>query len=199
MSFRNIRRNFKRSIGKRSYKRLFLISSEGKVTEPEYFFQFNTDLVNIQIKCLNSKDKSSPKEVLNRVRKYLKDNKLHSQDEAWLIVDRDQWKVSDLNELFRWSKEKENYGLALSFPKFEIWLLLHFEDSSSLTDPKNCSERLEKYISDYKKSLKGIKFTKDMIKTAINRAKQLDNPPCHDWPKKKGSTVYKIVEKIIKL
>jgi hypothetical protein len=37
------RRNYQRPIGKRKLKRLFVLSTEGSITEPQYFGIFNND------------------------------------------------------------------------------------------------------------------------------------------------------------
>ena len=59
---------------------------------------------------------------------YLKSKKLRKGDEAWIVVDKDNWSDHDLAQLFKWALQSDSYGFALSNPKFEFWLLLHFED-----------------------------------------------------------------------
>ncbi len=127
---------------------------------------------------------------------HLKEKGLNKSDEAWLVVDKDQWTDNQLAELGRWAKKKVNYGMALSNPKFEYWLLLHFEDGKNATT-SNCDKRLKKYLPDYDKTIDIRKISTDMINDAIRRAKKRDNPPCEDWPRGTGSTVYRLVEKIL--
>jgi len=45
-------------------------------------------------------------------------------------VDANSWPEDQLLELHGWSTEDSRYGLAVSNPKFEFWLLLHFEDGN---------------------------------------------------------------------
>jgi hypothetical protein len=92
----------------------------------------------------------------------------------------------------------KNCGLALTNPKFEFWLLLHFEDGSGVSGSRSCSDRLKRYLPDYDKGIDSRLFTSGMIAGAIQRAKLRDNPPCIDWPRGVGSTVYRLVEKILK-
>ncbi len=115
-----------------------------------------------------------------------------------LVVDKDGWTDAQLSELHTWSQQKENYGFALSNPKFEYWLLLHFEDGKGIQSSAQCSERLKKYLPDYDKGICIGKFTKENIAEAIRRAKQRDNPRCvNNWPQNVGTTVYRLVERLI--
>lgn len=191
-----IRRKFERQSGQRSYRKLFLIAAEGKETEPQYFNFFNSH-TTIKVECLKS-GHSSPFYVLKRMTAWLQENKLKDSDEAWLVVDKDGWTDAQLSELHTWSQQKENYGFALSNPKFEYWLLLHFEDGKGIQSSAQCSERLKKYLPDYDKGICIGKFTKENIAEAIRRAKQRDNPRCvNNWPQNVGTTVYRLVERLI--
>ncbi len=192
------RRKFQRQLGERRYRRLFIISVEGLTTEPQYFSIFNDLELVIHVDCLKGKNESSPIHVLRRMKKYLKETKLKSSDEAWLVVDKDQWTDEQLTKLHAWSKEHDNYGFALSNPKFEYWLLLHFEDGTNISSPRECSERLNRYLPNYQKGIDARKITQNIIDAAIRRAKDRDNPPCSDWPRTTGTTVYRLVEKLLK-
>ncbi len=133
-------RKFKRSSETRSYRKTFIIATEGNKTEPQYFNQFNDD--NINICCIPSNHNSAPEAVLLRMKKELKNNKLRPGDEAWLVVDKDQWQDETLNKLSIWSKQNESYGFAVSNPKFEYWLLLHFVESRSIDTPNKLNKTL---------------------------------------------------------
>ena len=129
---------------------------------------------------------------------HLRRENLLVSDEAWLVVDKDHWQDRDLEQLHKWSQEAENYGFALSNPRFEYWLLLHFEDGTQIGSSRECSTRLKRYLPDYDKNIDIRKITPEMIQDAIRRARVRDNPPCTDWPRKLGSTtVYKLVENIL--
>lgn len=87
---------------------------------------------------------------------HLEHEGLKSSDEAWLVVDKDQWTDEQLTQLHQWSLQQENYGFALSNPKFEYWLLLHFEDGTGVTSSRDCTERLKRWIPEYDKgSIRG--------------------------------------------
>ncbi len=124
-----------RTSGKERYKKMFLIATEGARTEPQYFALFKEfDRISsvVHVKCIKkSSGASSPHHVLKAMKNYLSKSPSRNSDEAWLVVDRDKWAEENLAELFAWSQERENYEFAMSNPKFEYWLLLHFKNVKS--------------------------------------------------------------------
>ena len=191
------RRRFQRPIGQRRYRKIFILAVEGTKTEPEYFAVFNNEQSLIRVNCLKGQHGSSPQHVLKRMEGHLKEEHLKKSDEAWLVVDKDQWSDEQLAQLHQWSLRQVNYGFALTNPKFEFWLLLHFEDGSGVSGARNCPDRLRRYLPDYDKGIDSRLFTPEVIAGAIQRAKLRDNPRCVDWPRRIGSTVYRLVENII--
>jgi hypothetical protein len=192
------RRKFQRPLGQRRYRKLFVIAVEGAKTEPQYFATLNNQQSVIRVNCLKGKHDSSPPQVLRRMQDHLKKEALKKSDEAWLVVDKDQWTNGQLAQLNGWSQAANNYGFALSNPKFEYWLLLHFEDGTGIASSQDCSDRLKRHLPDYDKGIDPRKFPRQTIDEAIRRAKQRDNPPCPDWPRSiGGTTVYRLVENIL--
>ena len=190
------RRRFSRPYGRRRYRKLYIIATEGMKTEPQYFSFFENHNSTIHVKCLKQRSRNSPPQVLARMKKYLRKEALRSSDEAWLVVDKDQWNDSQLAQLHEWSLEQENYGFALSNPKFEYWILLHFEDGAGIANSQQCSDRLKQYLPEYDKGVDAHKITEKRIADAVYRAKTRDNPPCADWPRTTGTTVYRLIESI---
>ena len=188
--------HFRRPAGQRRYKRMFVIVAEGTVTEQEYFQLLNNESI-IHIKCLRNRTNLNPKDALLRVREHISKESLRKTDEAWGVVDRDSWAKEHLAALHSWAQSRSNYGFALSNPKFEFWLLLHFEDAKGVVTSEQCSKQLTKHLPDYNKHVDARKFTDERIKAATERAKKRDNPSCTDWPRNTGTTVYKLVEKIL--
>jgi hypothetical protein len=187
---------YRRPEGQRRYKRMFVIVAEGTVTEQEYF-QLLDDESIIRVRCLKNRKNLSPKEALLRVREHIRKESLKKTDEAWVVVDKDFWPEVHLVELHGWAQSRKNFGFALSNPKFEYWLLLHFEDAKGVATGEDCDTKLAKHLPDYDKHVDGRKFTPDKIQAATDRAKKRDIPPCTDWPRYTGTTVYKLVEKIL--
>ncbi len=192
-------RKFQRPMGERRYKKLFLIAAEGLKTEPNYFGMFIDGTSIVRVSCLKGKHASSPPQVLKRMTDHLASEGLKSSDEAWLVVDKDQWHEERLFQLHQWSLQHDNYGFALSNPKFEYWLLLHFEDGKGITSSRDCTVRLKRWIPDYDKGIETRTISKTQIDDAIRRAKKRDHPPSEDWPRDLGqTTVYRLVENILK-
>ena len=191
-------RTFQRPLGERRYKKLFVISVEGSKTEPQYFAIFNQPQSIILVKCLKRPStESSPIQVLKRMEGYLRKESLRKTDEAWIVVDKDDWMEDQLRELLQWAKKSENHGFALSNPNFEYWLLLHFEDGKGVANSQECLTRLKRHLPNYKKDIDSKKITLELIAKAISRAKQRDINPFNDFPQMWGTTVYKLIEKII--
>lgn len=191
-------RSFQRPLGERRYKKLFVVSVEGSKTEPQYFAIFNQPQSIVLVKCLKrpSTD-SSPIQVLKKMKSYLRKESLKKTDEAWIVVDKDDWTEDLLKELLQWAKESENHGFALSNPNFEYWLLLHFEDGKGIANSQECLTRLKRYLPSYKKDIDSRKITLKLIAKAIERAKQRDANQANDLPQMWSTTVYKLVERII--
>ena len=171
--------HFRRPAGQRRYKRMFVIVAEGTVTEQEYFQLLNNESI-IHIKCLRNRTNLNPKDALLRVREHISKESLRKTDEAWVVVDRDSWAKEHLAALHSWAQSRSNYGFA-----------------KGVVTSEQCSKQLTKHLPDYNKHVDARKFTDERIKAATERAKKRDNPSCTDWPRNTGTTVYKLVEKIL--
>jgi hypothetical protein len=192
------RRRFERPLGERRYRKMFVIAVEGVKTEPQYFELFNGVDSIVRVNCLPGSSASAPTRVLSRMRAFLRKEGLRSMDEAWLVVDKDQWEATHLDELAAWSAEAENRAFALSNPKFEFWLLLHFESGSGASSAKECVARLRQHLPTFDKGVTTADFPRARIEQAVIRARHRDNPPCPDWPRSPGATtVYRLVEKLL--
>lgn len=70
-------------------------------------------------------------------------------------------------ELKEWKNSSKNRYVAISNPRFECWVCLHFSDS-----PNSC---LSAYLPEYKKDLKPhhVRFTRKNVQEAVKRAMRL--------------------------
>jgi hypothetical protein len=192
------RRRFTRPLGTRRYKRLFVIATEGNKTEPQYFALLNDEVVLVQVQVIKGQHDSAPKHVLNRMEEHLRKQRLLVGDEAWLVIDKDQWTQVQIGALHDWTQLHACRALAVSNPKFEFWLLLHFEDGAGVSTPQDCKQRLKRHLPNYDKGIGHGQISLMQVQDAIARAKRRDQPPCADWPRTAGvSTVYKLVENIL--
>jgi hypothetical protein len=194
------RRTFgeRRPTGVRRYRKIIVVASEGKVTEVEYFSRLNSVRTTVRLHCLKKGNKNSPEQVLEAIEVHLAKERLRKNDEAWIVVDTDSWGAAALDKLHEWSTRKVAYGLAVSNPKFELWVLLHFEDGNGAVTPAAIGNRLGKYLDGKGKHLAGAWVTEDRIQDAVRRARAKDVPPCTDWPRAAPrTTVYKLVERFL--
>lgn len=192
------RRSFERLPGVRPYRRLFVVAVEGMKTEPDYFNILKTFQPKVEIRILCEKFHTAPDKVLQRIQRFIKSNDLKPTDEAWVVVDKDQWPDEQLLKVFNWTTRKPNYGLALSNPKFEFWLLLHFEDGKGISTSQDCSTQLKRHLPHYDKGVDARKISLEHVREAIRRARMRDVPPCVDWPRSAGgTTVYRLIQKIL--
>jgi hypothetical protein len=174
-----------------------VIATEGAKTEPTYFKLFNRYGYAVAVKCIAAKDKSAPKHVLKSMQDYIEKSDLMEGDEAWLVVDTDNWREAGLKALHAWSTSDPSYGLAVSNPCFEYWLLLHFEETKGAADASECLRRLRKYMPQYDKGNLDVAALEPRIADAVERARRRDTPPASDWPRMVGTTVYRLVERLL--
>ena len=122
--------------GKSSIRRtrqtvIFLV--EGKNTEPAYFdWLRKQELVNekFNLKLQPAEGATSAKGLLSRAKRIRKEN-----PDAYLcvILDKDANSEEILNSLQAWAKKfPEKCKVAITFPKFELFLLMHYGDVSGL-------------------------------------------------------------------
>lgn len=200
------RRPLARRKGLRRYRKLFVVSTEGSKTEPQYFDLLNSKSAAVHIHCLGRRRGQSPERVLAAMDKYMKEvrpkRKKRRDDrddfEAWLVIDRDQWEMDEIDQLHSWARSHPNTHLAVSYPCFEYWLLLHFEDGDRVTGPQECIDRLKKHLPGYDKGVNSSDTSTDMIRAAVERAKRRHQSQGYPAiPNAFGSTVYKLVENIL--
>jgi hypothetical protein len=213
-----IKREFrprKRRSGVRSPK-LIIIATEGTKTEPRYF----NDLVSpqyfynsrVHVEVLEREDlASAPEYVVRVLDEFRSQYKLKpGLDELWLVIDTDQWGDAKLSAIGTLCYQKE-YGMAVSNPCFELWLLLHhrslseytaevldeFRENRRIGDRTRLGSELVAVVGEYSRSALKTDHFLPYVQNAIERARALDTHPEHRWPNDLGSRVYLLVERII--
>ena len=172
--------------------RHFVVSVEGGVTEREYFTRLRKlfwDRCNITI--LGKKTESAPSDVIMHANAFR--GHLVEGDEIWCVCDRDRWTEEQMRELSEWSESGDCKFVAISNPKFELWLVAHFRDLPR--ERFGCVEALKAYIPDYDKHLKDALITSESVSRAISRAKVItptSKPPINEY----GTNVWVLVEKM---
>src|SRR5271156_5306789 len=86
------RRSFVRTSGFRDAT-LFVIASEGAVTEPKYFNglkeRSHNPRIHVEVRTRDNPTHSSPEHVLNMLDRFYREFNLQDDDQLWLCMDRD--------------------------------------------------------------------------------------------------------------
>lgn len=175
--------------------RLFVIACEGEKTELSYFSALAEGLRRVRVEPLPGLDGlSAPEQVLERLNSYKADT---PNSEFWLVIDVDRWfapnRVAKTHKVLD-EAARRGYGVAISNPCIEMWLLLHFQDGAAM-NCNDCEAGLKNHLS-YAKGFYDFEILRPLIPAAVRRARELDattqgptRPP--DNP---NSHIYRIIE-----
>jgi RloB-like protein len=137
-------RDEKRIIRKKranKFRTFFVIASEGRLSEPQYFrhiasFLDSTKKLGKQVKVepLYREDNASDfRRVLSLLDDYKSKYDLKEGDQLWCLVDADKWPEKNIAQAHQLCKQK-NYEFCMTNPCFELWLLLHHLDFKTLDE-----------------------------------------------------------------
>ena len=160
----------RRGTGSRSYRPVCWISAEG-TTEKDYFQMsvFSGAAVSVKFVKDIHPSRRDPRSVLKRLKKALRDG-FRKEDVAWLVVDVDDWGAEALDKLSAWAKEDQRYHLAVSNPKFELFLVMHFGKGKGCTTSERVDAELKKYLPTYNKRLSPSQFSLLQVEGAVKNA-----------------------------
>ncbi len=182
--------------------RLIIIATEGEVTEKQYFEMRFLRNSKVKLLILETTDgRSAPQYVIERLDEYRKKNELDKDDHMWIVIDRDRWKEKQLINLVE-NIQKNYYKLALSNPRFELWLLLHHRDVKSDENLKGRNKievEIRKLTGEFNKGNLKEEHYMESYQQAILRARILDDNPSESWQKRNGTRVYQVIEDILDL
>lgn len=145
--------------------RLIVIASEGKDTERIYFKALAKEYTNprVHVHILerheNEQNNSSPEHVLKQLNDYKGQYDLESDDELWLVIDRDRWTDAMLSHVAKECAQDDYLHVALSNPCFELWLLLHLVDATLLTP-----EEQQQWMENRRKSKNADPYLKVQLR-----------------------------------
>lgn len=194
------KRKIDREAGKLADTNLIVIASEDQYAVKQYFELFQS--VRIQFEVLETEDgQSSPKDVLERLSRYLEEFQIGDGDEFWLVTDIDHWAepghIKNLTEVVRLCRQKK-IGVATSFPCFDLWLLLHFSELPQ-KQISQCSEigvLIRDAVGGYNKTkVFNLPVTMESVEAAIARAKAAN--PKGPILQELGSEVHLIIEHLV--
>jgi len=175
--------------------RLFIIATEGRKTEKQYFSMFGNRRCQVKV-ITNEDNKSAPAYILEQLKNFKKEYQLKEDDELWLMVDVDRWGDKNLADVASKAGQRK-FQLAVSNPCFEVWLYLHHDGlDHHPINAREMKQKLKDILGGYNSSnLNPTKFA-EHIEDAITRAKALDTNKEERWPSRTGTHVYKVVEKV---
>ena len=199
--------------------RLIVIASEGKDTERIYFKALAKEYTNPRVhvhileRSENEQNNSSPEHVLKQLNDYKGQYALESDDELWLVVDRDRWTEAMLSRVAMECAQDEFMHVALSNPCIELWLLLHLVDASLLAPEEQqlwmenrrrtksadpyLKIRLRQEMGSYHESSYDAQMLIEHVETAIERERALDKNSTDRWPQTLGTRVYLLAESVM--
>ena len=199
--------------------RIIVIASEGKDTERIYFQALASEHANprVHVHILergeDEQNNSSPEHVLKQLNDYKRDYSLEEDDELWLVIDKDRWTEAMLSHVAAECAQNDFMHMALSNPCFELWLLLHLVDATSLTSEEQeqwmkndrSSRRTDPYLKvrlrqamgSYNESNYDAQILIPHVEIAIERARVLDDNPADRWPQTLGTRVCQLAESVI--
>lgn len=193
----------------------YLIVTEGKCTEPNYFEGLKQDILgkcggkNIDIIApiiqIDGRGRSTT-ELIKETERLLKNARIEYQN-VWVVFDKDEFK--DFDEAIEEANRKD-FKVAWSNESFEYWIFLHFKYSTAILSAKELENKLKNIFKKdninrgkYDKNISNIYellAAKGSVDNAIENAKK--GMSFHEKSRKKpsecnpGTTVYKLVEEL---
>lgn len=198
MARRTKKNTLKRKTGGREYRDVCWVSAEGW-TEKDYLRMdvFKNAPVAVRFPKDIHPDRRNPAAVLKRFQKAMRTEDFRKGDEAWIVVDIDMWKEEEFAELLNWAESDSRHHLAISNPKFELFLVMHFERGSGCTTPQKIDATLKRYWPRYDKRVNATRFSLDEVKAAV-KAARMKRAGCQDVIPASGMTdIYLLVERLI--
>jgi hypothetical protein len=175
--------------------RLFIIATEGRKTEKQYFSMFGNKRCQVRV-IPNEDNKSAPAHILQQLKDFKKEFQLKDDDELWLMVDVDRWGNKHFATVAAQAGHNK-FQLAVSNPCFEVWLYLHHDDLDHQSIKSNeMKQKLRDLLGGYNSSRLDLGKFAERIDDAVDRARALDTKRDERWPSRTGTHVYRVVEKV---
>lgn len=189
-----------------------LVVCEGQKTEPLYFGGIRKEhrLSSSLVVICDCSGKTAPLQIVEAAAELFRKGNPHEGIEAkcfdriYAVFDRDQHdsyrqaleRAEALN-----NKMENDEGNAVPFeavpsnPCFELWLLLHYEDVTSLQPCGDVVKKLRKHYEDFQKNdPDSYERTKDNLSEALKNARRLEKTSSPLSEKKPYTAVHKLVD-----
>lgn len=199
---------------------IVVVACEDTYAVKQYFAKFRTR--RTQLTVLPTEDcRSNPRAVIERLHDHKRKYAQEEGDEFWFCIDADHWICGhhqrELSQVLQECRQK-GYGIAISNPCFEVWLLLHFTEindeivlrmlGKNSSETVNIEEleslrcdsfvhELRNFAGQYNKSrVSALKLSAAQVRQATQRAQDRDTGN-GDVPQVPGTRVYKLVESLL--
>ena len=215
MSFTSRRKKDLKSFCENDHKDAYVIriATEGGITEPEYFRSavMGGRCSRIRVEVLPTKGGfSSLDHVFARLKQSILDDNGLEADQYWIVADMDHYIKTNRMEAFVDSvidfnaRNNLKFQLALSNPKFEVWLALHqrhnLKSQGIINLLASSPETMVREIDDhYKKSFNTRFITHQSVLLAVKQSIALDKNKQQKVPACPGTYVYRLVQEILKV
>ncbi len=184
--------------------RLFLIACDDRYAPVQYFEFFQIPRVRIIVDATLD-TKSAPQHVLQRLMERRNEEALEDDDECWMVLDTDHnAQPNHIRGFTDTIKEARSRGIrvALSYPCFEIWLLLHHateDEASGLSSCGDIQGLIRSKVGSYNKTRLDRKhYEGGPASDAIVRAERLDlSVAGGEIPLSPTTRVYKLMRAIL--
>lgn len=165
----------------RQPKKRILVVCEGKQSEPQYLTQFNQVHRESNVYLEIARETGVPKTLVQIAKRQLTKSKaaFRRERDPWLLFD-EIWCVFDVDEHPNFTDAVQmaranGIELAISNPNFELWLLLHFQDSPGMQHRDQIASLLRRHVTGYEKHVDYITHRyADGYSDAVMRARRLD-------------------------
>ena len=180
---------------------LIVIATEDQYAPKVYFDRFK--LSRVKCKILPAEEgRSSPQGIVDRLHAFRNEFDIGENDQLWYCGDLDHWaEPNHIQGLMGALREcrQSGYGVAISNPCFEIWLLFHFRHLSAEIgcSAEHVEAELRRHAKGYSKRSGCVThITTEMVDRAIERARTMDTSPDDLIPPTATSRVYLIVDEL---
>lgn len=193
-------KNYKNRLDRRTRK-LFVVACEGQRSEEIYLRFFTAQMRRVELISLSTGEdgRSGPNDLLRRLQDWKREKRGKTEVEFWMVLDVDHhFSGRHSIRTHETLSEARRCGIqvAVSNPRFELWLLLHFEDVSHCPDDF-CEQRLKHHLGGYDHSRYNPDRLAQGLADAIRRAQSLDIVPEERLPSLPSTQMYRLMLAIL--
>ena len=186
-----------RQTGRRAYRPVCWVSAGG-ATERDYFRMavFKDARASVKYPKNVHPSRRNPAAVLKRLQKEIGSEELRDGDEAWVVVDVDDYE-GELGDLLEWCDSHPGFHLAVSNPKFELFLVMHFEKANGCTTAAKVDAALKRHMPGYDKRLTPTQFSLEDVRGAIANAREKRVARADELPGPGMTDAFKLAESLL--